>query len=427
LRIHIIYIIPFSPKYEFSDEQRQQDLAIHKWWNNKGEFLGVWKEDGQIQRGLFLLQHYPEIIWEVWRPDYRADKVYEHSFDNGLIAKSFPETRINYWNGLIYTKGIYSDLMEEELNRFILKPQDEQFILILPAARNPFSFKLKNKFRGYLPIVDVHAVNNHILMGDIQIFRNPAKLVHKAAKALQTRSYMNKVEYLLCAHNKYINQITKKYKCKVYVIPHFEDMEFWKPDVTKGQARKTLNISADQKVIFASCRLVPEYQLDKVIRILALFKEKNFLLVISGYGDKNYKNLLLKTITETGMNYKVKFTGFIIGAELKDYYIASDVYISTCIQNSCPRSTNKALLLEIPVISTDSGFGAETLSQNNSGLLIPAKVDFNLWFSAFTSYFNGEDINVLSREIAVKIFNKEKIAERWMDIFKEATRNKNCY
>ena len=92
-KIHIIFILSFSPRYEHIDGPE----PIHRWKNDKGEEIGVWKEDWAYLLGFKIMEKYPDIIFEVLRPDHRAERIYEHTFENGLIHKSFPEDKIKIW------------------------------------------------------------------------------------------------------------------------------------------------------------------------------------------------------------------------------------------------------------------------------------------------------------------------------------------
>lgn len=423
-RIHIIAILGFSPKYEYEeDENKIIATSIHYWRNKKGELIGVWKEDSMHHRGFFFLECYPDIIWEAWRPDIRADKVYEHTFENGFIHKSFPVSYIKTWNGIRRKKEIYSPLMEDCLNNYIKKKTNEQLLLVLPTSHKSITYLIQKNFSKIIPILNVRFINNEPLLGKYAFKINPVRFLHDYLKAVQIKRYMNQIDNLLLTHSKYSNEIENKYDCRVFINPHFEDVGFWCRDISKEEARMKLAIPYDKKVIFSSSRLVPEYQIDKIIDVLGRLGYKDFLFYISGNGDKEYIRMINKKIDKYRLNNNVVFTGYIMGDELKAYYIASDVYVSTCIRQACPKSTNKAILLEVPVIATDTGFGVELLKEYNGGLIIPQKYSFNKWKKAFQSVFAGDEINTPQRDEIVSIFEKENIGKKWMEIFREIVEN----
>ena len=93
-QIHIIDFITFSPKFGYIKGNNSLDRAAHSWYNDKGEKIGVWREDWAFQLGDKMLEKFNNYTWEVWRPDIRAERVYSHTFENGLITKSFPVKNI---------------------------------------------------------------------------------------------------------------------------------------------------------------------------------------------------------------------------------------------------------------------------------------------------------------------------------------------
>ena len=62
------------------------------WDTTNGSWVGIGggKYDWGDQIGNDVLHENDEFEFEVWQPDLRADKVYQHKFDNGLIHKLFP-------------------------------------------------------------------------------------------------------------------------------------------------------------------------------------------------------------------------------------------------------------------------------------------------------------------------------------------------
>lgn len=418
-KLHIIYLIPFSPKYEFTDEKKQIELSSHSWRNEKGEFIGVWFEDGAVQRGLYLLKHLPNLTWEVWRPDVRAEKVYHHDFGNGLICKSFPIDQVKYWDGLRFSTGVYSKLMEITLDEYLNKNSNRTTILILPVAKRPFSALLMKKYQNKLPILNVRTVNNENLVGKIKFHSNPLKYVNGLLKAISVRKYMNNVDYLICAHSKFVSEISSRYSCKVWVIPHFEDTNSWKPNIAQEVAKQILNIPQQKTVFFSSSRLVKDYQLHFVVECFASLKDKNFIFYISGHGDEKYIEYLKEHIESFGLGSKIVFLGYLTGDKLKNYYLASDAFVSTCTKNACPKSVNKALLLQIPIIITNSGFGAEILEETKNGILLNPIFNIDEWTSAFKKIIEGEIPSAPAYEFLSEIFDGVAIAQKWLNVFEE--------
>lgn len=124
-----------------------------------------------------------------------------------------------------------------------------------------------------------------------------------------------------------------------------------------------------------------------------MLEKYEFLCLISGTGEINYENYLKQLCNNLNLHKKVVFTGF-LDKDLIDYYCASDLFISTSISEAGPVSVFKALSLEIPVISTNTGVAFHILEEYQAGLIID-KNHWEGWSAFIEGFFKGEVVKTV--------------------------------
>ena len=419
-KIHIIFMITFSPKFGYIDGNTSLDRAIHVWYNDKGEKIGVWREDWAYQLGNKMLDNYSDIIWEVWRPDIRADKVYSHAFDNGLITKSFPVMAIRLWSGVRKSKFIYSPKMINYLNEYIKgKPQDIDYLLVLPASRNAFDIKFREHLSGKIAMHYNHFLYSEALLGKFKFNINPIRLVHDNIKAWQQKQYIKSIKSLVVVHKAFIHAIRNKYNCEVSHNTMGADLDYWKPTKSKEDAKKELSIQHYGHIFLFSSRLTPEYQIHKVLKVIKQLKDEKFHCFFTSQGPQKYGDRLKSLIIKYNIEDKVTFTGYVDEAKLKLLYTAADTFFMTSVFNAGPLSTFYAMLLKTQVITTDAGLAAEILKENNCGLIVSPK-NYNEWFEAMLYVIKEKKINLINPEILEELLDWNVRTKKWYEIFSSA-------
>jgi glycosyltransferase involved in cell wall biosynthesis len=196
------------------------------------------------------------------------------------------------------------------------------------------------------------------------------------------------------------------------------DFDYWKP-LDKARARADLGINPERFVIFSSSRLIPIKQIDKLIRILEkLSKRYDFLLIVSGGGDKAYEGYLKNKAGKLEKQGKVWFTGYLFSEKLRDFYAASDLFVNTSISEGGPVSTMKAFACEIPVFSTNVGHTAEVMQANNAGVVVE-KNRYGQWKRELEDIFRGKKVKILDRETARSHYEWQSIARNFIGVYQE--------
>jgi len=406
--------MPFSPKYSDATD----DLAepIHSWKNSEGEMIGVWIQDHAHYFGFNLLKFYPSLIFEVWRPDYRAEKVYEHTFENGLVHRSFPSEKISYQQGFLRKTREYAPMMELYLDQ-IVPMANLSTILMVPASGSLFSTRLARKYQKKLPMLGYNFVSNNSLFKDFPPTGNPFRLLHFKIIDHHHKKHLKRLKNLSVFNWHRLEEIKNKFGCNVWYNDFGMYTDFWKPDLQKQEARKALNFGHEKIILFSS-RLVPEYQIDKVLDVISVFRDYSFLCIFTSQGNKEYVESLYQKIENLKIEEHVLFTGWLDNENYKKYFSACDVFCSTGIQQAGPASAFFAMLMERPVMSTNTGSAAELLKKYECGLIFPT-TDYSKWEETFASVIKNDTVNIktIDREIVVELFDWKVRAKDWMETF----------
>ena len=155
---------------------------------------------------------------------------------------------------------------------------------------------------------------------------------------------------------------------------------------------------------------------------------KNFILYISGFGEKQYVNYLKKMIAQKKMNDKIKFIGYVSENVLKKYYIACDTYISCSISEAGPFSTYLALYYEKPIITTNSVGCREVIEAGKNGLVVPVKDPVAL-ASAMERLVDDEELRIkmgkYGRKKVLREFDERIIVGQTLKLYEELLKGKS--
>ncbi len=416
-KYHVIYIKTFSPKFGYIKENNSLDRAAHVWYNPKNEKIGVWQEDWAFQFGNKVLDKFDHYTWEVWRPDVRADKVYAHTFNNGLLTKSFPVKNIKLWSGLNKTDFIFSPEMIDYLNNYINnKPHNTEYLIVLPASRNAFGLNIQEKFSDRVAIHFNHFLYSQVLLGKFKFSINPVRMLHDFIKGRQQLQFMMHIKSLMLAHKAFIPEIKEKFSCKVNFNTFGADLEFWKPSISSNEAKKELNIENKGHIFLFSSRLVPEYQIHEALNVINQLKYKKFHCFFTSQGPEKYGLLLNRLIKKYNLEDKVTFLGYIDEEKLKLLYSATDTFFMTSIINAGPMSTFYAMLMGNQIITTDAGLAAEVLKENDCGFIVPS-IGYKKWKQAMEYAINDKKINKIDVNKVKELFDWNNRIEKWDQIF----------
>jgi D-inositol-3-phosphate glycosyltransferase len=200
---------------------------------------------------------------------------------------------------------------------------------------------------------------------------------------------------------------------KVTIIPcGFNPKEFCPID--SMTARKKLQLKKEEKILLQLGRIVPRKGIDNVIRAAGRLKNKisNLRLVVVG-GDTDTPDpaatpefaRLRKIAEEENVTAQVTFTGRKSRDELRYYYAAADVFITTPWYEPFGITPLEAMACGTPVIGANVGGIKFSVEDGKTGFLVPPN-DPDALADRISKLFADNKLQTYMRMNAVKRVNK---------------------
>jgi D-inositol-3-phosphate glycosyltransferase len=189
-------------------------------------------------------------------------------------------------------------------------------------------------------------------------------------------------------------------KNKITIIPcGFSSTEFYPMD--KAVARKIAGLPLKEHIILQLGRMVPRKGVDNVIRALGKLKGTNKpvrLVIVGGECEELIEDTcpeyarLMNIAREYNIEASVTFAGRKNRDQLKFYYNAADVFITTPWYEPFGITPLEAMACGTPVIGSNVGGIKYSVAEGETGLLVPA-----------------EDPEALAEKIAQLVNNEDEL------------------
>lgn len=161
------------------------------------------------------------------------------------------------------------------------------------------------------------------------------------------------------------------------------DLQRFRPGKNKYALRSALHLPLHLPIFLTVGRLVPEKQLDRVIRgFTQSLRSRPAHLVIAGSGQELHRLQALSY--RLGSNQAITFAGFVPDNDLPSLYGAVDAFISAGTAELQSIVTLEAMASSLPIIAANSIALPELVSHQKNGFL-----------------FEQEDINQLASHISL--------------------------
>lgn len=140
------------------------------------------------------------------------------------------------------------------------------------------------------------------------------------------------------------------------------------PTVTRSRAEVRAELGLrDEPLIVTAVRLVPQKNLPVMLRALARLTSPAVLAVV---GEGRLRAPLQELAGELGIGTRIRWLGW--RAEVADYIAAADVFCLSSTWEAVPLAAQEAVLLAVPVVSTDVGGLRELIRDGATGRLVPS-------------------------------------------------------
>jgi D-inositol-3-phosphate glycosyltransferase len=161
----------------------------------------------------------------------------------------------------------------------------------------------------------------------------------------------------------------------------FDPEELW--PVESALARRKLGLDADRFLVLQLGRIVPRKGIDTVVESLALLRDRHAidaeLLVVGGDlerpGSRDTPEMarLRALAARLGIGHAVHFTGQKERAELRYYYSAANVFVTTPWYEPFGITPVEAMACARPVIGAEVGGIKSTVVDGETGFLVPSR------------------------------------------------------
>lgn len=169
---------------------------------------------------------------------------------------------------------------------------------------------------------------------------------------------------------------------KIQIVPCGVDpTEFW--SIEKEQARRTLGLPLDQRLVLQLGRLVPRKGVDTAIRGVAALNHQAgldaHLLVVGGNSPQPDPSLtpelgrLQSLAQHLKIDHRVTFVGQRDREVLKYYYSAADIFVTTPWYEPFGITPLEAMACGTPVVGSNVGGIKFTVRDNETGYLVPPR------------------------------------------------------
>jgi len=211
---------------------------------------------------------------------------------------------------------------------------------------------------------------------------------------------------------------------RITIIPcGFDPQEF--AAIDRAEARRRLDLDPSRPLILQLGRMVPRKGVDNVIRAMRPLRDDHGvhaeLLVVGGNADTPDPvatpelGRLMRVADECGVVDSVRFLGRRPRDELRDYYCASDVFVTTPWYEPFGITAVEAMACGVPVIGARVGGIQYTVQDGRTGFLVEPKDPTGL-AHRLAQLFSDPAIPRLfgqrARRRAYQLFTWQRVAEQ---------------
>jgi glycosyltransferase involved in cell wall biosynthesis len=386
------------------------------WDTSSGTWVGIWGYDWPNLLGNAVLSQSSEFEYEVWQPDLRADKIYSHIFENGLIHRLFPARHKKKIYGFKVINELCCRSILDELKN---KTANKDMIVHLNGELSSFNGNILEDIE-HVPIV--FSFLGEINLPSTRFFtktKNVLSKINYFFNHLWVKKHINKIRCITYQNDKNLDSLKKIYKGRLEKITMGCDFNFFKK-LDKNICRQELNLPLDRFIMVTTANFTTNKQIDKFIKILIGIMEKyDFLYVHIGQGTKKYEECLKKLAEPLLRKDKIRFMGYLQKGPLLKYLNSADLYVLPSLSEGGPVSIMEAFACELPVFSTRTGNTAELMEKENSGALVEIK-DYKQWAWELKKIIKTKHLpKALNREFAKEYCDWKNIAKRFIAIYQE--------
>ena len=185
---------------------------------------------------------------------------------------------------------------------------------------------------------------------------------------------------------------------------------------TSAEVRDELGLEAGQKLVVTAARLAPQKALHVMLAAIAELPDDVVLVVV---GEGPLEAVLRARAEELGIARRVTWTGF--RPDVGDFLAAADLVALSSVWEAVALVAQEAVLLGVPVVSTDVGGMGELITDLRSGRLVP-KGDHQALAAAMSEVLHSEELWRKYADNALhdlrERFSREKMLHRLSEVYR---------
>jgi phosphatidylinositol alpha 1,6-mannosyltransferase len=206
------------------------------------------------------------------------------------------------------------------------------------------------------------------------------------------------------------------------VVSNGIDLETFAPDTLAGPAADALrarySLPADRPLVLSVGRLSPEKRADVLIEAAARLTEPGPLLVLTGTGPD--EDRLRALAASRGVTDRVRFLGFVPGADLPGLYRLADLFAIASPAELQSIATMEAMASGLPVVAVNAGALGELVHAGENGFLarpgraadIAASVDLLCRDPALRRRMSKASLRIIADH------DRYRLLSRWESIYR---------
>ena len=213
----------------------------------------------------------------------------------------------------------------------------------------------------------------------------------------------------------HLRSVTPRYEDKIETL-HAPVGE--PPGVLRSRAevRAELGLDELERLVVTAARLAPQKALHVMLEAVARLPEDVALAIV---GSGPLEGDLKQQAASLGVDGRVKWLGF--RSDVGDFIAAADVLCLSSVWEAVALAAQEAVLLEVPVVSTDVGGMRELITDGRSGRLVP-KGDAKALARALEEVLDSPDLARDFARNALQDLNERFSRERMFARLSEAYR-----
>lgn len=158
---------------------------------------------------------------------------------------------------------------------------------------------------------------------------------------------------------------------KIVTIPLGLDLEPFRRETGRGEARAALGLPPDGPLVGIVARLVPVKDVATFLRAFALARERVPGVRAFVVGDGEERAALERLSGELGLGASCRFVGW--RADMPNVYAAADVVALSSLNEGSPVSLIEAMAAGRPVVATAVGGVPDVVRDGETGSLVPPR------------------------------------------------------